>query len=104
MIHLFKHHLKHKSCAVAISAATILTTWYVLGYLLAIVGQSYEIVNKILQYAPQLALPLQFVSPQAWPINGFEIKGFLLGFFQIFITTKIVVWSIMAFYERINRK
>lgn len=108
MIHSLKHHLKHKACALALSAATILTTWYVLGYFLAILGQKAgavgEAINKILQYAPQLALMLQFVSPQAWPINGFEIKGFLLGFFQIFITAKIIFWAIAALYERIHRK
>jgi O-antigen/teichoic acid export membrane protein len=101
-----KHYitLKNQAFAAATAVASILSMWYVLGYFFAVAASKIQFFEIILQYAPQIALMLQFVSPRAWPIDGFDFIGFFIGLLQIYITAKIIVWSIVMLYDRMHNR
>lgn len=97
---MFKHHLQHKSCALSLAAAVVMSAWYTIGYLGFLAAQSSQYADSILQYFPQLFITLQFapcaiIQPDIW--------CFLLGLLQIFFATLILVWAIARLYERFYR-
>ena len=100
-----KHYfnLKHRAFAAACAVASVLSIWYTIGYFMAIAAaKQIWPFESILQWAPQFNLLFMFVSPRAWPINGFDLLGFFIGLLQIYLTAKIITWSIVALYDRMH--